>query len=45
MIIAVATVAAALTFGATLDRLVTTPRAYGWSWDSMIDTYDSGAGA
>ena len=43
MIIVVATVAAALTFGATLDRLVTTPRVYGWTWDSMIDTYDVGA--
>ena len=43
MIIAVATVAAALTFGATLDRLVTTPRAYGWNWDSLIDTYDNPA--
>lgn len=45
MVIAVATVAAALTFGATLDRLVTTPRAYGWSWDSLIDTYDNPARA
>jgi putative ABC transport system permease protein len=33
----------ALTFGSTLNRLVTTPARYGWNWDAMIDTYDSGA--
>ena len=33
-----------LTFGSTLDRLVTSPGRYGWTWDALIDTYDSGAG-
>jgi hypothetical protein len=30
---AVALTAAALTFGASLDRLVTVPRLHGWGWD------------
>src|SRR5207244_8100304 len=28
--------AAALTFGASLDRLVTTPSLSGWNWDAMM---------
>jgi ABC-type lipoprotein release transport system permease subunit len=31
--VAVAAVAGAFTFNTNLDRLVTTPRLYGWSWD------------
>lgn len=36
--LAIATVAAAVTFAASLDHLVSTPRLYGWSWDVSIDT-------
>jgi ABC-type lipoprotein release transport system permease subunit len=43
LVVAVATIGAALTFGTNLDRLVTTPARYGWNWDALIDTYDSGA--
>lgn len=34
--LAVAAVAATVTFGANIDRLVSTPSEYGWSWDAMI---------
>lgn len=34
--LAVAAVAATVTFGANIDRLVSTPNQYGWSWDAMI---------
>ncbi|HYT39888.1 MAG TPA: ABC transporter permease, partial [Acidimicrobiia bacterium] len=40
---AVVAVTAALVFGATLDRFVTTPARYGWTWDALVDTYESGA--
>ncbi len=43
LVVAVATIGAALTFGASLDGLVTTPRSYGWTWDALLDTYDQGA--
>ena len=43
LVVAVATIAAALTFGTSLDRLVTTPQRYGWNWGALVDTYDSGA--
>ena len=39
---AVATVAAVLVFAASLDGLVQTPRAWGWNWDAVLDTFDSG---
>lgn len=42
LVVAVATIGAALTFGANLDRLVTTPARYGWTWDALIDTFDTG---
>ena len=42
LVVAIATIVAALTFGSTLDRMVTTPARYGWSWDALVDTYDSG---
>lgn len=35
--VAVAAVAAALTFGAGLNRLVTHPVDYGWNWQVLID--------
>ena len=35
-VLAVAAVAAAVTFGASLSRLIDTPRLYGWSWDVTI---------
>ena len=41
--VAILTVAAALMFAVNLDRLVTQPARYGWSWDALVDTYDSGA--
>jgi hypothetical protein len=34
--LAVAAVAATVTFGANIDRLVSTPNEYGWSWDAMV---------
>ncbi|HEY3239354.1 MAG TPA: hypothetical protein VGL92_07320, partial [Acidimicrobiia bacterium] len=40
---AVVAVTAALVFGATLGRFVSTPERYGWTWDALIDTYESGA--
>jgi hypothetical protein len=41
--LAIASVAAAVTFAASLDHLVSTPRLYGWSWDASIDTGGSDA--
>ncbi|HEX4163642.1 MAG TPA: FtsX-like permease family protein, partial [Acidimicrobiales bacterium] len=35
-IVAVATVAAALTFGASLHGLVARPQAQGWNWDALV---------
>jgi ABC-type lipoprotein release transport system permease subunit len=35
-VVSVAVVAAAFTFGASLDHLVGTPRLYGWNWDVHI---------
>jgi len=37
--VAVASVAAALTFGASLDRLVTTPRLFGQTWDTAYTSF------
>jgi ABC-type lipoprotein release transport system permease subunit len=34
--VSVAALVAVLVFGAGIDRLVTTPRLYGWSWDVAI---------
>ncbi len=36
--LAIATVAGAVVFAASLDHLVSTPRLYGWNWDVRIDT-------
>ena len=39
--IAIAAIAAALTFGASLDRLVDTPTLYGQTWDAQFgDGFD-----
>ena len=35
-IVAIATVAAALTFGANLNGLIASPRAQGWNWDVLV---------
>jgi ABC-type antimicrobial peptide transport system permease subunit len=35
-IVAIATVAAALTFGASLNGLISNPRAQGWNWDALV---------
>ena len=43
LVVAAATVVAALTFGTSLDRMIETPVRYGWSWDALTDTYDNGA--
>jgi hypothetical protein len=43
LVVAIATVGAALTFGASLDRLVTSPQRYGWNWDALVDTYEQNA--
>jgi hypothetical protein len=34
--LAIATVVAAVSFAASLDHLVSTPRLYGWSWDVRV---------
>src|SRR5439155_25368605 len=36
--LAIATVVAAVSFAASLDHLVSTPRLYGWSWDVRVTT-------
>ena len=38
--LAVAGVVAAVTFAASLDHLLTTPRLYGWNWDVVIEGGD-----
>lgn len=40
---AITTIAAALVFAVSLDRMVSTPRSWGWNWDYVLETYDSGA--
>jgi ABC-type lipoprotein release transport system permease subunit len=45
LVVAVATVVAALTFGTSLDRMISTPERYGWTWNVLIDTSDRGAEA
>jgi putative ABC transport system permease protein len=37
LIVAIATVMAAFTFGTNLNRLVSTPRLYGWNWNVAAD--------
>jgi hypothetical protein len=34
--VAIASVVGAIVFGASLERLVDTPRLYGWTWDAMV---------
>jgi len=43
LVVAIATIVAALTFGTSLERMVTTPARYGWTWNVLIDTSDRGA--
>jgi hypothetical protein len=38
-VVAVASVAAALTFGASLDHLIATPRLFGQDWDTTLTTF------
>jgi hypothetical protein len=38
VILAVTALAAAVTFGASLTHLLTTPRLYGWNWDARVTT-------
>ena len=42
VILAIATGTAALGFGAALEHLVARPTQWGWHWDAMYDTYESG---
>jgi hypothetical protein len=42
LVAACGTVTAALGFGAGLDRLIDHPPRYGWTWDALLDTYESG---
>lgn len=42
VVVAIASVAAALTFGSSLGRLVDEPSRYGWTWDGVIETYQGG---
>lgn len=42
VVVAIATVTAALTFGSSLGRLVDEPARYGWTWDGVIETYEGG---
>ena len=39
--LAIASVGAAVTFAASLDHLVSTPRLYGWTWSATVDTSGS----
>jgi hypothetical protein len=41
VLVAAATVAAALTFAGGLDRFVTNPARWGWNWDGIYDTNDN----
>jgi hypothetical protein len=41
VLVAAATVAAALTFAGGLDRFVTQPARWGWHWDAIYDTNDN----
>ena len=38
-VVAIASVAAALTFGASLDHLLATPRLFGQDWDTTLTTF------
>ena len=38
VILAIVALAGALTFGASLDHLISTPRLYGWNWDYHFTT-------
>ena len=40
--VGVTALAAALTFGASSERLLDTPRQYGWNWDLALTNYNSG---
>ena len=45
MVVGIAALVAAMTFGASLTHLLSTPRLYGWSWDMYLEsnqykTYD-----
>ena len=42
-VVGIAGVVAALTFGASLDRLVSTPSAYGWNWAISPDLFEDDA--
>jgi len=37
LIAAIAAVASAFTYSTNLNRLVSTPRLYGWNWDTFVD--------
>lgn len=37
LVAAIAAVASAFTYSTNLNRLVTTPRLYGWNWDMFVD--------
>lgn len=41
--VALATVIAALVFATSLNKMITVPERYGWTWDAITDTYDGGA--
>jgi len=45
VILAIAALAGALTFGAGLDHLLSTPRQYGWNWDAHVTTNSDNATA
>lgn len=40
--VAMSAILAALTFGVSLDHLVSSPPAYGWTWDATYETYENG---
>lgn len=42
VVVAIATVTAALVFGSSLGRLVDEPARYGWTWDGVIETFEGG---
>ncbi len=40
LVVAATATATVLVFGASLDRVTSTPRLYGWNWDVLIEGYD-----
>ena len=42
LVLAIAALSATLVFSSSLDRLISTPRLYGWNWDLQVTNYGLG---